>query len=505
MRDDTADAELVSRHARTFAPGPTLRMTDTPAILLVDTNASDRELAALLLQRAFPEASITCAEDAMDFAEAVTGEALDIAIIAPDVDWTRAEKLVGVLKRRSPETAIVLFGRDEDVLSHLPQPGLAFDGLLRKGSAGFMALTEVVSDVLARSRRPAPPRASGIRLADLPVAAFTADAWGRLDAANSQFEDELDVDAAVLVGGELDPWLADDAARAAWRDFLSRPADTETHLPLRARDGRSANVVVRRGASIVAAFVGVVEARAASGSLVQHPAGQERSQQEMRDIALVFSHDLKEPIHQIVRLVRRAQAGEDEPRRPGASLQQMLDCAGRASNMLDGMLEYLAVAARENASTLVDLNVCLERALDNLRGLIEESNAEIIADHLPSAVGDEYQVLHLFQNLISNAIKFRGRERPSLRITVEASGNDWQLAFRDNGIGIPEPFSERIFEMGQRLHTRDEYPGTGIGLALCKRIVERHGGRIWVESADGAGATFYILLPRAPSHVTRLA
>ncbi len=479
-------------------------MTDSPSILLVDANPSDRDLAALLLQRALPDSTITCAEDAMDFAEAVTSETLDIAIIAPDVGWTRAEKLVAVLKRRSPDTAIVLFGRDEDMLSHLPQPGLAFDGLLRKGSAGFMALTEVVNDVLARNRR-APPRTTGIRVSDLPLPAFSADAWGRIDAVNAQFEDELDVDASALVGGELDPWLADVAARAVWRDFLSRPADTMTQLPLRARDGHNANLIVRRGASIVAAFVGVIEARAPVSNLVQHPAGQERSQQEMRDIALVFSHDLKEPLHQIVRLVRRAQAGEDEPRRPGGSLQQMLDCAGRASNMLDGMLEYLTVAARETSPTLVDLNACLEQAIENLRGLVDESNAEVVADHLPSAVGDEYQMLHLFQNLLSNAIKFRGRERPTLRVTVEATGNEWRLAFRDNGIGIPEPYSERIFEMGQRLHTRDEYPGTGIGLALCKRIVERHGGRIWVESTDGAGATFYILLPQAPSHVTRLA
>lgn len=482
-------------------------MSDQPAILLVDSNQSDRELCVLLLEKAFPDAHIVCAEDALDFAEAVTGEDLDLAIIAPDVGWTRSEKLLAVLKRRSPDTAIVLFGRDEDMLSHLPAAGLAFDGLLRKGSAGFMSLTDVVHDVLARTRRSLPERPSGLRVADLPLPAFTADAWGRLDAVNARFEEELDVDASALIGGELDPWLADENTRASWRDFLSHPVASEIRLPLRAREGHAAEIAVRRGASIVSTYVGVIETRAAGAKLVQHPGngGPERSQQEMRDIALVFSHDLKEPIHQIVRLVRRAQAGEEEPRRPGGSLQQMLDCASRAGNMLDGMLEYLTVASREAAPTLVDLNECLEHALDNLRGLIEESNAEVIADHLPSTVGDEYQILHLFQNLISNAIKFRGRERPALRITVEGAGNDWQLAFRDNGIGIPEPYSERIFEMGQRLHTRDEYPGTGIGLALCRRIVERHGGRIWVESSDGAGATFHVALPRAPSHVTRLA
>ena len=105
------------------------------------------------------------------------------------------------------------------------------------------------------------------------------------------------------------------------------------------------------------------------------------------------------------------------------------------------------------------------------------------------------QLLHLFQNLLSNAIKFRGRERPRIRITTEPQGDHSLLRFRDNGIGIAQPFVERIFEMGQRLHTREEYPGLGIGLALCRRIVERHGGLIWVESGDASGSVFCVLLP----------
>jgi len=140
-----------------------------------------------------------------------------------------------------------------------------------------------------------------------------------------------------------------------------------------------------------------------------------------------------------------------------------------------------------------------------LRGVVDDTDAQVNADPLPSIIGDEYQMLHLFQNLISNAIKFRGRERPEVRISVERQAGDWVLAFRDNGIGIAQPFLQRVFEMGQRLHTREEYPGTGVGLALCKRIVERHGGRIWVSANDGTGCTFYVRLPQAPSHVTRLA
>jgi light-regulated signal transduction histidine kinase (bacteriophytochrome) len=224
----------------------------------------------------------------------------------------------------------------------------------------------------------------------------------------------------------------------------------------------------------------------------------------MRDIALVFSHDLKEPVQQIARLTRRAQV-DDDSRDAAGMLKQVLECADRASDMLDGMLEYLTVTSRDSTPTLVDLNACFERALGNLAAIVEESDADVAADQLPMVVGDEYQILHLFQNLLSNAIKFRGRERPRVRVEVEQRGSECLLAVRDNGIGIAEPYTQRIFEMGQRLHTRDEYPGTGIGLTLCKRIVERHGGRIWAESRDGGGSTFYILLPCAPSHVTRMA
>jgi signal transduction histidine kinase len=120
-------------------------------------------------------------------------------------------------------------------------------------------------------------------------------------------------------------------------------------------------------------------------------------------------------------------------------------------------------------------------------------------------MGDEQQMVHLFQNLVSNAIKFRSREHPVVTISCETRDDQFLLAFQDNGIGIPQEFTERIFELGKRLHTREEYPGSGIGLALCRRIVERHGGRIWCVSREGEGSTFYVLLPRPAAAVARLA
>jgi signal transduction histidine kinase len=219
-------------------------------------------------------------------------------------------------------------------------------------------------------------------------------------------------------------------------------------------------------------------------------APQSQRLDDVGDTALMFSHDLKEPVQQILRLARRASTS------PGAagSLQQVVEVAERLNTMLEGMVEYLGVI-RSSTPAPVDLNQSLNHALQTLRPAIDDAQAEIRAAPLPTIAGDERQMRHLFQNLIGNAIKFRGPDRLRITITVESRDDAWLLAVADNGIGIPERALRRIFELGARLHTREEYSGTGIGLALCKRIVEAHGGRIWAAS-EGRGSTFYVLLPR---------
>jgi light-regulated signal transduction histidine kinase (bacteriophytochrome) len=128
---------------------------------------------------------------------------------------------------------------------------------------------------------------------------------------------------------------------------------------------------------------------------------------------------------------------------------------------------------------------------------VEETSTVIYQDPLPVVLGDEVQLLQVFQNLIANAIKFRGAETPQIQVTADRQGPEWVFAIKDNGIGIAPEHQERIFSVFQRLHHRAEYPGTGIGLAICKKIVERHGGRIWVKSQPGKGSTFYFSIPEA--------
>lgn len=266
----------------------------------------------------------------------------------------------------------------------------------------------------------------------------------------------------------------------------------------RLSDGMALDGIVQKtiaGFLRLGAVVGEVLARshAASAAPADTSPSTSGRDEDASDAALMFSHDLKEPVQQILRLARRASESQGTPA-PAGPLPQLIELAERLNVMLDGMVDYLGLI-RPGTPAPVDLNQCLNYALQTLRTLVEEAHAEIRAAPLPTIVGDERQMRHLFQNLVGNAIKFRSNEPLRVVITVESRDDAWLLAIADNGIGIPQRALHRIFELGARLHTREEYAGSGIGLALCKRIVERHGGKIWAAS-EGRGSTFYVLLPR---------
>jgi len=172
-----------------------------------------------------------------------------------------------------------------------------------------------------------------------------------------------------------------------------------------------------------------------------------------------------------------------------------VDMADRMKQLIDDLLQYSRVDTQIMKLTLVDLNGVAKRVKDNLQIVIDEANAQLIIEALPTVVADEGQIYQVFQNLLTNAIKFRKEEPPRIVLSAHQGNKEWVISVQDNGIGIDSKNSQKMFKMFQRLHSREEYPGTGIGLAIVKKIVERQGGRIWFESEPMKGSTFYFTIP----------
>ena len=173
-----------------------------------------------------------------------------------------------------------------------------------------------------------------------------------------------------------------------------------------------------------------------------------------------------------------------------------MDGSNRMMAMIQALLTYSRVGTRGKEFEPTDCEDILSKALSNLQVAIEEKGAAVTHGPLPTVTADDIQLLQLFQNLLGNAIKFCDEKQPQVHVSAEEQDEDWLFSFRDNGIGIDPEFKDRIFLIFQRLHGKGEYKGTGIGLAVCKKIVERHDGRIWVESEPGKGATFYFTAPK---------
>jgi PAS domain S-box-containing protein len=239
------------------------------------------------------------------------------------------------------------------------------------------------------------------------------------------------------------------------------------------------------------------ELRRSADELARSAAELRRSNEELQHFAYVASHDLQEPLRMVAsytdllanRYRGRLDADADE------FIGYAVDGARRMQQLIQDLLEFARVGTRGRPFAPVPSRRALDRACLNLRARIEETGAEVVVQDLPVLVADEGQLVQLFQNLLGNALKFRGKEPPRVVVSSRRGDCEWVVAVADNGIGIAPEHFQRVFQVFQRLHGRDEYPGTGIGLAICKRIVDRHGGRIWIESEVGKGATFLFSIP----------
>ncbi|MFZ1926804.1 MAG: ATP-binding protein [Solirubrobacteraceae bacterium] len=225
----------------------------------------------------------------------------------------------------------------------------------------------------------------------------------------------------------------------------------------------------------------------------------QRSNAELEQFAYVASHDLQEPLRKVASFCQALQRryGGQLDERADQYIEFAVDGAKRMQTLINDLLAFSRVGRSGNDLERVNLNLVLAEAKTSLSNALEESGTTLLADELPSVRGERSLLVSLFQNLIGNAVKFRGEQAPVVRLTVTRQGQDWRISCTDNGIGVEQEYADRIFVIFQRLHTKEAYPGTGIGLAMCRKIVEYHGGRMWLDLEHKPGAEFHFTLPIA--------
>ena len=349
----------------------------------------------------------------------------------------------------------------------------------------------------------------------VPQATLIVDEAQRIVLANARAETLFGYSREELLGSELSSLLPEnvrDAHRGYFAEFLAKPASRAMAMgraiEIRRKNGEPGHVEI--GLSHFTSSSGQNEVLASIvdvSNRVRSEAALRQSNRELEQFAYVASHDLQEPLRMVANytelLARRYEGKLDE--KADKYIHFAVDGARRMQKLISDLLQYSRVESQGGSFSRVDLNVTVRQVLESLQVASEEAHATIQVDPLPIVMADATQMQQLFQNLLDNAIKFRGDNAPNIVVTANDNGvtdggkNKVRISVQDNGIGIDMQNAHRMFEMFQRGHSRERFAGTGIGLAVSKRVVERHGGKIWVEPSPAGGATFCFTLNLASS------
>jgi PAS domain S-box-containing protein len=261
-------------------------------------------------------------------------------------------------------------------------------------------------------------------------------------------------------------------------------------------------ITTDNGLLVASAIRDITEVRKkANEELKKYVQALEVSNAELEQFAYIASHDLQEPLRTIssyCQMMEHEYKGTLD-QKADEYIKFTVDASNRMQSLIKDLLTYSRIG-RDRAPTEIDCNIIVADVIRVLKPSIEGSKAEVSSDHLPSIVADPIQMNQLFQNLIGNALKFCSDKPLKIHISYKNEGQRYVFSVTDNGIGIDPQYAQRIFVIFQRLHTREAYPGTGIGLSICKKVVENHGGKIWVESTPGQGSTFYFSISSLSSH-----
>ncbi len=474
---------------------------DKPArlrILVVDDQAADRITLHAVLALEIPEAEIAPVGNAEELLEAVS-HPVDGAVVDPAIEWGDGVKIAAALHRRFPAAPILFFADTPIPLSENPELALILRGQIAKSRQGFVEVARRLRTLLERTRRIEPARTQAKRdlLSELPYPALVVGEYGNVLRWNESARRSLGAAEDPGRRPTIDTLLTPPKPAKGWRSYLAT-LDGPVRFETEARQtGESVAVeiwpVETPGGEtrVFGLRIGPEAAQALSGALAP---GADLAEEFIQ----VVSHDLREPLHALRHYVERlAHAAQGlEPEKMERNLEHLRAHSAQLQSIVDGLSEYAGTASDSEIHEWADLDTIVNEALVELAPQVDEAGAQIVCDSLPKVRANAEQMRVLFRNLISNALKFRSQEPPQIRITVSEKKSSWIFGISDNGIGIAEEEKDKVFQMFHRGAAAKGKPGRGIGLAICARIVARHGGRIWVRPGEDRGTTLLFTLPK---------
>ena len=343
-----------------------------------------------------------------------------------------------------------------------------------------------------------------------PVMLLSIGSDGRLLSVSEHWLDKMGYRREEVIGRPSVEFLSAGSRQQALEELLPRVfsegAVRDVECRLVTKDGETFDALlsaIRDGAPQTrvkrsfAVITDVSKLKRAERDFADTVEKLEQSNRDLEQFAYLASHDLQEPLRMVASFtdLLEQEYGPKLDKRGREFIHYARDGAERMSRLIHDLLTFSRVTRQDDSNAVVDLNMAVNVALANLQSVIDTSGATVICDDLPSVHGSSTQLTSLFQNLVGNAIKYRGDQPPVVSLTVKRLGPHWRFTVTDNGIGIDRKHYERVFDLFKRLHHRGRYGGTGLGLAICRRIVEGHGGSIWVESEVGEGSRFHVTLP----------
>jgi len=488
-------------------------MANPNRILVLENNRDNVALISVLLASKLDHFEIQEIFDAATFATEVAHGNFLAIITEFHLDWMDGIKVIQSVKSLWPKRPVILVTKDiaPEHLTDALRAGL--DGYVSKESSGYVRLPTILLELL--ERQTARQSTDGLyqRLIEgLPEGIFSGNRRNGITQFNRSLAQILgETDPAALHGKDLDEYLLSGDSRTLWQQAIKEGktlqqveskilrADGEIGwIRLNVRPFQESAVGAMGYEGTVTDITEYVRARA---ELIEREEAMKRSRNELEHIPYIVSHDLQEPLQIVSRYAvllknRLAAQGDAEINR---FVQHLIDSGERMQERIDDVLRYSRIGTRTQPLKPVDLGQVIEEVRENLKLAIEEAGAKIVFHVLPVVTADRSQMVLLFENLIGNAIKFAGDKPPVVQLLAMEQGEAWVISVKDNGIGINPRYHEKIFLMFQRLHSASEVPGTGIGLAICKKIIDNHGGKIWVDSTPGEGSTFHVSLPMRES------